>query len=331
MFDNSKMKEEKKMKRKMKKCIAIGLTVLMFIALTGCASKKIESIDAVVMTYVTAPLNVPSVLDKEKGYYEAAYKEMGSSLEYSKIDSGADQTAALASGDIHILNAVGGSSVLLAAANGADIAIISMYSTAPKAFAMFSNDDNINSPEDLKGLKIAGPKGTNLHELLVAYLATAGMTEKDVEYINMDIPSSIAALEGNSIDVALVGGTAAYNMEKSGVHKITDGEGLIAATILTATSRAFAEKHPEVIETFRKTQNEIVKYMSENEDEALEITASALDLDIEAVREMYTLYDFDPELTDEDLKLLATTEEFLYNSGMIESRVDVSKLPLEVK
>ena len=80
---------------------------------------------------------------------------------YSELTSGADQTAALASGSIQILNAVGGTSVILAAANGADIKIISMYSTSPGAFQLYSADPEINSPEDLKGKTIAGPKGTN--------------------------------------------------------------------------------------------------------------------------------------------------------------------------
>lgn len=312
-----------------KRVLSAGLTLILLFALMGCGGKKSEMIDKVVMTYVTSPLNVPSVLDREKGYYEEAFQTLGVEVEYSNLTSGSDQTAALASGDIQILNAVGGSSVLLAAANGADIAIISMYSTAPKAFAMFSNDDQIDSPEKLKGLTIAGPKGTNLHELLVAYLATAGMTVEDVDYVSMDIPSAVAALESGSIDVALAGGASAYNLEKAGVHKITDGEGLIAATIVTATSRKFAEAYPEVIEVFKKTQNEIVDEMNENQDEVLEITAKALDMDPDAVKEMYALYDFSTEITEEDLKLLMSTEKFLYESGMIENNVDVTTLPLE--
>ena len=46
--------------------------------------------------------------------------------------------------------------VLLAAANDADIRIISMYSRSPKSFCLFSADDAISSPEDLKGKTVAG-------------------------------------------------------------------------------------------------------------------------------------------------------------------------------
>lgn len=312
------------MKNLFKAVIGIIIGIGM-VAMTAC-SKYTGNIDKIVMTYVSSPLNVPSIIDKEQEWYASAFAKLGISMEYSNLTSGADQVAALESGDIQILNAVGGSSILIGAANDSDIVILSMYSTAPKAFAMYSNDDSINSPEDLKGLTVAGPKGTNLHELLVAYLATADMTTDDVNYVTMDIPSAMAALEGGSVDVALLGGAASYNAKQSGKHQICDGDGLIAATICTATTRKFAESNPEVIKTFLKTQNEIVKYMNENQEEAIKITANALDLAEEDVAEMYKMYDFSTEISDEDIELLQKTENFLYASKMIENHVSAKEL-----
>lgn len=318
------------MKKRIIKIIVYLTAAVMMLWLVGCSHKKTDAsgftVDKVVMTYVSSPLNVPSIIEKEQGQFGEAFQKLGLGFAYSNLTAGSDQTAALASGDIQILNAVGGSSVILAAANGADIVILSMYSRAPKAFCMFSNDENINSPEDLRRLTIAGPKGTNLHELLAAYLATADLTIDDVNYVSMDIPSAVAALESGSVDVALAGGPAAYNCEKSGKHKITDGEGLIAATVCTAASRKFADENPEIIKTFLDTQKSLVEYMSTETEEALEITAKALDFDKEAVREMFRLYDFSAEITEEDILRLQDTENFLYDCGMTENHIDVSKL-----
>lgn len=157
----------------MKKLLALLLCAVMALSLAACSSSGKYTVDTVTVTYVESPLNVPSIIEKQQGSLAAAYEKMGLKFAYSDLTSGADQTAALASGDIQILNAVGGTSVLLAAANGLDIKIISMYSRSPEAFMLFSNDESLNSPESLAGKTIAGPKGTNLHELLVAYLATA--------------------------------------------------------------------------------------------------------------------------------------------------------------
>ena len=162
----------------MKKLHSLFLAVCCLAAaalLGGCGSSTTSqkpsapSVDKVSITYVQAPLNVPSIVEKAQQSFEKKFKEKGITASYSTITSGADQTAALASGDIQFLNCVGGSSVLLSAANGNDIKIISLYSQAPKAFKLFSKDGSIKTAADLKGKTIAGPKGTILHELLAAY------------------------------------------------------------------------------------------------------------------------------------------------------------------
>ncbi|XBX03242.1 hypothetical protein QMP26_22035 [Enterocloster clostridioformis] len=70
------------------------------------------------LTYVTSPLNVPTIIERDQNIFADAFEDMGISLEYAEINSGADQTQALASGDVQILYAVGATSVILSAANG---------------------------------------------------------------------------------------------------------------------------------------------------------------------------------------------------------------------
>ncbi len=102
-----------------------------------------------------------------------------------------------------------------------------MYSRSPKAFCMYSKDESLTTPESLRGKTIAGPTGTNLHELLVSYLATAGMTIDDVNYVNMSIPDAKAGLDGGSVDVALLLAQL-LTMQGSRVTTVADGEGLIS-------------------------------------------------------------------------------------------------------
>ena len=295
--------------------------------LVGCGSPKEETHpEKMVFTYVTAPLNVPSVVEKEKDIFEGIFEEMDIDVEYAELTSGADQTQALASGDVQVLYAVGASSVILAAANDADIKVLNMYSRSPKAFCMYAKDENILSPEDLRGKKIAGPAGTNLHELLVSYLATADMTIEDVDYVSMAIPEAKAALDGGSIDVALVAGATAYQAGQQGYHMVADGEGLIDAIIAVAVTEEFYNKYPEVIEKLQNAQEEIAKFMSENEKEALQMVAEELDLEVAAVEEMYALYDFSTEITKEDKAGFQRTADFMFESGMIEQKFNSATL-----
>ena len=310
----------------MKKLIALGLAACMTFSLAGCSgstSKETEaasaaettaaasteaetsaaasdtatSIDKLTVTYVTSPLNVPTIIEKDQGIFE---KELGVPVEYAELTSGADQTQALASGDVQVLYAVGETSVILSAANGADIKVLNMYSRSPKAFCMYSKDETLTTPESLKGKTIAGPTGTNLHELLVSYLAQADMTLDDVNYVNMTIPDAKAGLDGGSVDVALIAGATAYNAEQQGYHLVADGEGLISALIAVATTQKFYDEHPDVIEKLNAAQDEIASYMSDSQDETMETVAAALDLDVDAVKEMYGYYDFSLDISDDD-------------------------------
>ncbi len=337
----------------MKKLIALGLAACMTFSLAGCsgsAGKETEaasaaettaeasteaetsaeatadaetSVDKLTVTYVTSPLNVPTIIEKDQGIFE---KELGVPVEYAELTSGADQTQALASGDVQVLYAVGATSVILSAANGADIKVLNMYSRSPKAFCMYSKDESLTTPESLKGKTIAGPTGTNLHELLVSYLAQADMTLDDVNYVNMSIPDAKAGLDGGSVDVALIAGATAYNAEQQGYHLVADGEGLISALIAVATTQKFYDEHPDVIEKLNAAQDEIAAYMSDSQDETMETVAAALDLDVDAVKEMYGFYDFSTEITDADKEGFQKTADFMYESGMIENELDVNTL-----
>jgi len=314
-----------------KKILSFTLAACMAVTMMmGCGNSDGEKLpEKLVFTYVTAPLNVPSIVEKETGIFANAFKDMEMDVEYAQLTSGADQTQALASGDVQVLYAVGASSVILAAANDADIKVLNMYSRSPKAFCMYAKDESISSPEDLRGKKIAGPAGTNLHELLVAYLETADMTLEDVDYVSMSIPEVKTALDGGSIDVALVAGAAAYQAGEQGYHLVADGEGLIDAIIAVAVTEEFYHKYPEVIQRLKQAQEEIGKYMNENKNEVLQMTAKALELEVTAVDEMLEFYDFSTEISEEDKQGFQRTADFMFASGMIEKKLDVNQLFFE--
>ena len=278
------------------------VTALVLAAMMGTASLCMVagaeelSVDELTFTYVTSPLNVPSIVEKEQGIFA---ETLGVPVDYAELTSGADQTQALASGDVQVLYAVGGTSIIQSAAAGADIKVLNMYSRSPKAFCLYTKDEGITSPEDLRGKTI---------------------------YVNMSIPDAKAALDGDSLDVAMVAGAAAYNCEAAGYHKITDGEGLIKAIIAVAVTEEFYEAHPDVIEKLGEAQDTIADFITNNEEEALQLAADYLDLDLEAVKEMYSYYDFNTEITEEDIDGFQKTADFMYESGMIEEAYDVTAL-----
>lgn len=319
------MKLSKSIKIKLTSVLATGV---LMISMVGCTTTKEASLDKLVITHVTSPLNVPSIIQKNKNIFTNEFSENGKdiAIDYAEITSGADQTQALASGDVDILYAVGGTSVVSAVANGSDIKILNMYSRSPEAFCMYSLDENIKSAQDLKGKTIAGPVGTNLHQLLVAYLEKAGMTIDDVNYVNMSIADAKAALDGKSVDAALVAGPTAYKAEQQGYNLVTNGKGLTDAVIAVAVREDFYNEHKEEVELFMKAQEKVNKYMNENYDETMEIVSKELDLDKSAVEEMYKQYDFSIETTDADRKAFQNVADFMLKTGMIEEEVKTNEL-----
>lgn len=290
------------------------------------AQKAASGLDKLVFTYVTSPLNVPTIIERNQNIFAEDFGKMGISVEYAEINSGADQTQALASGDVQVLYAVGATSVILSAANGADIKVLNMYSRSPKAFSMYAKDDSLTSPESLKGKTVAGPAGTNLHELLAAYLATGGMTIQDVNYVNMSIPDAKAGLDGGSVDVALIAGATAYQAQQQGYHMVADGEGLIKAIIAVAVREDFYNENRDVIDRLMADQEKIAAFMRDNQEETLKIVAQELDLDEQAVKDMYACYDFSLDVSEEDRAGFQKTADFMLEAGMIEEPLDVNTL-----
>ena len=152
------------------------------------------------------------------------------------------------------------------------------------------------------------------------------MTVDDVNFVNMGIPEAKAGLEGGSVDVALLAGAAAYQTQQQGYHLITDGEGLINAIIAVAVTNKFYEAHPEIIEKLQSAQAEIADFMQNHEQEAYEMAAAELDLDVDAVKEMAQYYDFSTEITAADKEGFQRTADFMYQAGMIEKELDVNTL-----
>ena len=63
----------------------------------------------------------------------------------------------------------------------------------------------------------------------------------------------------------------------------------------------------------------------------MEIVANTLDLDVQAVKDMYKDYDFSIEVTDKDREGFRKTADFMLESDMIETMPDLDSLFLELQ
>ncbi len=288
---------------------------------------RAADLDTLRVTYVTAPFNVPSIVDKHEGFLEADFGAKGITIERPEITSGAKQTEAIAADAIDVASVLGGASAILAKANGVDVRVIAVYSRSPKAFALMTRADGPATLADLKGKKIAGPKGTTLHQLLAAALASTGLTINDVDYINMDLPTARAALISGQIDVATLAGNNAIAVEKAGGKTLATGEGLIHPTTVIAASGKFIDEHPDLVEAYLAAHRKALDFVATSPEEALKIAADEQKISIEDAKAQLPLYDFTPTLTDADITNLEADQAFMIDNGMLprDRAIDIRK------
>lgn len=291
-----------------------GLALALSLATAAFAADKPETVR---ITYVSAPFNVPSIVMREKGFLDEAYAAHGIKVESPEITSGAQQTQAIAAGEIDIASVLGGTSAILAKANGVDLKVIAAYARSPKAYYLMTRADGPAALADLKGKKIAGPKGTVLNQLLAAALASQKLTLADVEYINMDLPTARAALLSGQVDVATLAGNNAVMVEQAGGKALVDGEGLIKPTTVIGARSEFLEEHPDLVKAYFDAHRKALEFMAAHPQEALKIAAKEQKISVEEAAKQMPLYDFTPVMTDDDIANLTADQTFMVETGML--------------
>lgn len=301
----------------------VSLLVLLVLGTGAFASDMPRKMG---ITYVKAPLNVPSIVAKYNMTFEKAYD--GVDLSFPEITEGPKQTEAMAAGEIGIASCLGSTSAILAASEGLDVKIIGIYSRAPKAFMIVVRDPAIKSVKDLKDKKVAGPKGTILHQLLAAALDKEGMSVKDVEFVQMGLSSGANALGTGSVDAALLAGPAAYKALNSGGRMLKNGEGLVDATIVIATTEKFAKNYPKAISNFIEAHKKTLEWIKKNSDKAAEMTQKETGLPKEAVNMMTSWYDFDSTIRKRDIEELVRTQDFMIENGLQRNKIEINSIIL---
>lgn len=306
----------------------------VIIAMSAFASgKKEEQLKEINISYVRSPFNLPLIIMKEKGLAEKTFGEKGIKVNYYEITSGAKQSEAIAAGSLDIASVINSASVILANAAGNPVEIFAGFSKPEKMFTIMTANPDIKTPADLKGKKIAGPKGTVLHELLVAALKKEGLSINDVEHINMGIPNAVQAMLSGKVDCALAAAASVVNAEKNGGRVLVTCEGYVSPLLISACSRDFAEKHPGLLKLYIDTYKEAKEWMEANIDEALALGAKVQDISMEDAKKLYGWSNFTDSLTSADLDALEYDVNFMLEAGMIEKHIDkmdfVNKMALK--
>lgn len=300
---------------------------LAAVALTLSAAVSAATMpETISITYVKAPFNLQNIVMKERGMLEDAFKADGVKINWRVINSGAVQGQAMASGDLDFSAVMNTASVLMAAGAGNPIGIATGVGHPEKVFAIIGKPGTNYSIRDLKGRKVVGPKGTVLHQLLVAAIVKEGMSISDVDFVSMDPAKAMTAVVSGSADAGLVAAGLIIKANEAGAKTITTCEGLVTPNLVMAVRRAFAEQYPEAYEKVVATNRAALAWIREHKDEALAMGTKEQGISVENAAKLYDWSGFYDTLGESDVKGLEADQKFLVENGMMEKTVDVRSL-----
>ncbi|MDO4769740.1 MAG: aliphatic sulfonate ABC transporter substrate-binding protein [Brachymonas sp.] len=307
----------------MKRRFFLALCLLSALA-TGSAQAQPNN--ALRISYVRSPFNLQLMVMKEKGILQKHLAPLGLQAQWPEINSGAKQAQALASGDLDMGGVMNTTSVLLAEGEGNPVRIVAGVSRPTDVFAIVAGKNGPRTVAGLKGKAIAGPKGTVLHQLLVAALAREGIGMQQVNFLQMDLPKAFAAVQSGQIDAALLAANFVLNAQKDGSHVLTRATGLVTPILVMTASDKFLQKHPDRVKAVVAAHDEAWQWIQANKEDAIALGAKLQNISVDEARQLYNWSHFTQRLKPSDFQAMEKDVQFMLDNGMMRNRVDVRKI-----
>jgi sulfonate transport system substrate-binding protein len=144
-----------------------------------------------------ATYSPPSLVLKQQGWVEEALPGVTIKWVYS---AGSSNALNFLQGNSVDFGSSAGSAALLSRANGNPIKVVYIYEQPEWTALVVSKDSTAKSITDLKGKKIAAQKGTDPYFFLLRTLQSAGLTQADIQYVNLPHADGRTALERGQVD-----------------------------------------------------------------------------------------------------------------------------------
>jgi NitT/TauT family transport system substrate-binding protein len=262
-----------------KKWLVIMCSLLLMFALAACGKEQAsnsakKSSEPLKVTLPTWTGYGPLFLAKEKGFFE----KNGIDVELSIVEGLAERKQALASGKIDGMATALDVQVTLAASD-IPVNVVWVLDDSYGGDGILVKNE-IKDIKDLKGKTMAFEVGSTSHMLALTALKQGGLTEKDVEVIQMSAGDAGAAFAAGKVDAAVTWEPwLSKGSQANGKILLTtkDLPGIIVDTI--SFKEDVIKNRPDDVKAFVKAMGEAMDYWKEHKEEADEIMAEGLKID----------------------------------------------------
>lgn len=303
---------------------SFGLIAACMLLLTAGTARAAG--DELTISYVKSPFNLQMIVMKEHGLLEKELKPLGVTVNWPEITSGSKQAQALAAGDLDVAGVMNSTSLLMATSEGLPIRIVAGVARPTDVFALVGKKGGPSSVRELRGKVVAGPKGTVLHQLLVAALTKEGMTMADIQFAQMDIPQAFAALQGGKVDAALLAANMVIKAQEEGANRLATASGHVEPLLGMMASEAFIKQHPDRLKAVLTAHDKAWQWIAANHDAAIALGATMQGISPEEAEQLFAWSHFTQRLTSADLASMQKDMDFLMENNMMRKRVDVGSL-----
>lgn len=323
----------------MKKRIGLLLITVLALSLAACGSSenkessgtskeaaKKEEGETVTVRIANQPGFYPVALAENQGFFEKELEGLNAEVEIIEYTGGGPAiTESFTAKEIDF-GILGDLPVASAVTNGADLKIISYSSLKEKGDILVAKKDSgIESVKDLKGKKVGVAVGQIAHGELLKLLEEAGLSEEDVEIVNIPYKDAITAMDTGDIDASMNYVEAVVPANEKGAELITisDATGLGFSTIVFAGRTEFTEKYPEITEAILKALDDANAYKQEHKEEAVKSVAQSSGYTTSILEETWKVYDCYVQIGEKELNNMQNVFDFAFAQGLIQKELSV--------
>ena len=214
---------------------------------------------------------------KKEGWVEQAFR--GTSIKWV-YSAGSANALNFLQGNAIDFGSTAGSAALLSRANGNPIKAVYIYEQPEWTALVVAKDSTATSITDLKGKKIAALKGTDPYFFLLRTLNRAGLSQADIQFVNLPHAEGRTALERGQVDAwAGLDPYMAASELQAGSKLIYRNPDFNTYGFLNGRE-AFVTRYPAATRTLIALYERAKRWIVDHPDEAAAILADAAQLDV---------------------------------------------------
>ena len=228
-----------------------------------------------------ATYSPPSLVLKQQGWVEQAFPGVAIKWVYS---AGSSNALNFLQANAVDFGSTAGSAALLSRANGNPIKTVYIYEQPEWTALVVAKDSTAKSITDLKGKKIAAQKGTDPYFFLLRTLQQAGLSQADIQYVNLPHADGRTALERGQVDAwsGLDPHMAASELQ-AGSKLIYRNKDFNTYGFLNSRED-FLRKYPETTKRVIQLYERAKQWVIDNPNDAAQILSDAAQLPIDVAK-----------------------------------------------